>query len=125
MIPKIAADASFYIQLISGSCSAPVVKVNIKVVDKSYFAIANAFTPNGDGLNDRLSVQVIGSIKLDYFKIYNQWGQLVYETHRLNDGWDGFRGGILQNPGVFVWIAKGKDINGNVITDKGSFVLIR
>ncbi|MEO9022987.1 MAG: gliding motility-associated C-terminal domain-containing protein [Ginsengibacter sp.] len=125
IIPKIAADASFYIQLISGSCSAPVVKVNIKVVDKSYFAIPNAFTPNGDGLNDRLSVQVIGSIKLDYFKIYNQWGELIYETHRLNDGWDGFRAGILQNPGVFVWIARGKDINGNVITDKGSFVLIR
>ena len=125
IIPKLTADASFYIQLTSGSCAAPVVKVNIDVVDQSYFAIPNAFTPNGDGLNDKLSVKVIGSIQLDYFRIYNQWGEFIYETHRLNDGWDGTRGGILQNTGVFVWIARGKDIKGNVITDKGSFVLIR
>jgi gliding motility-associated-like protein len=125
IVPEIAADTSFYIQLVSGSCSAPVAKVNLKVVDQSYFAIPNAFTPNGDGLNDKLSVKVIGSIELDYFRIYNQWGELIYETHRLNDGWNGTRGGILQNTGVFIWTAKGKDIKGNVITDKGSFVLIR
>jgi len=125
IIPNVAADTSFYIQLTSGSCAAPVVKVNIDVVDESYFVIPNAFTPNGDGLNDSLSVKVIGSIELDYFRIYNQWGKLIYETHRLNDGWDGTHGGIVQNTGVFVWIARGKDIKGNVITDKGSFVLIR
>jgi gliding motility-associated-like protein len=125
IVPKVAADTNFYIQLVSGSCSAPVVKVNIKVVDKSYFAIPNAFTPNGDGINDRLSVKAIGSIELDYFRIYNQWGELVYETHRLNDGWSGIYKGNLQGTGVFVWIAKGKNITGNVITDKGSFILIR
>jgi len=94
-------------------------------VDKSYFAIPNAFTPNGDGINDRLSVKALGFIELDYFRIYNQWGELVYETHRLNDGWNGIYRGNLQNTGVFAWIAKGKDIMGKVITDKGSFVLIR
>jgi gliding motility-associated-like protein len=125
IVPKIAADTSFYIQLMLGSCSAPVVKVNIQVVDKSYFAIPNAFTPNGDGINDRLSVKALGFIELDYFRIYNQWGELVYETHRLNDGWNGIYRGNLQNTGVFAWIAKGKDIMGKVITDKGSFVLIR
>jgi gliding motility-associated-like protein len=125
IVPKIAADTSFYIQLLLGSCSAPVVKVNIKVVDKSYFAIPNAFTPNGDGINDKLSVKAIGSIELDYFRIYNQWGELVYETRRLNDGWNGIYKGNLQGTSVFIWIAKGKDITGNVITDKGSFILIR
>lgn len=97
IIPKVAADTNFYIQLISGSCSALVVKVNIKVVDKSYFAIPNAFTPNGDGINDRLSVKVIGSIELDYFK--NQQGELVYESHWLNDGWDGIYRGIFTRHG--------------------------
>jgi hypothetical protein len=63
--------------------------------------------------------------QLEYFRIYNQWGELIYETHRLNEGWDGNHRGILQNTGVFIWTAKGKDIKGNVITDKGSFVLIR
>ncbi len=125
MIPKVSSDTSFYIQWISGSCSSPVARVNIKVVDKSYFAIPNAFTPNDDGINDRLSVKVIGSIELDYFKIYNQWGELVFETRRINDGWDGTMKGFPQNAGVFVWIAQGKDISGNVIADKGRFILIR
>ena len=125
IIPKVPADTSFYIQFTLGSCSAPIVKVNIKVVDKSFFAIPNAFTPNGDGLNDRLPVSVIGYIDLEYFRIYNQWGELVFQTPHLNDRWDGNYKGVSQKTGVFVWIAKGKDIKGNVITDKGTITLLR
>lgn len=124
-IPKIENEKSFYVQMRSGGCSSPAVKINIQVVDKSYFSIPNAFTPNGDGLNDVLPVKVIGMIDLAYFKIYNQWGQQVFETRRLNDGWDGFRKGTLQNAGVYVWVAVGKTIDGKIINEKGSFVLIR
>ncbi|MEO6818530.1 MAG: gliding motility-associated C-terminal domain-containing protein [Ginsengibacter sp.] len=125
IIPKIAADTGFYVQFTLGSCSAPIVRINIKVVDKSFFAIPTAFTPNNDGLNDRLPVSVIGFIDLEYFRIYNRWGELVYQTQRINDSWDGNYKGTIQNMGAFVWIAKGKDIKGNVVTDKGSFILVR
>ena len=125
VVPKIHTDTIFYIKRISGSCSSPLVPINIKVVDKSYFAIPSAFTPNGDGKNDRLLVKVMGYIDLIYFRIYNRWGELVYETGRLNEGWDGTIKGNLQNGGAFVWVAQGKDINGKIVTDKGSFILIR
>ena len=93
--------------------------------DKSYFAIPTAFTPNGDGKNDRLTVRVVGFIELSYFRVYDRWGQLVFETHKLNDGWNGLRKGQMQNSGAYVWMAQGRDIKGKVMKDRGSFVLIR
>jgi len=125
IVKAISTDTVFYVQRTYGSCSSAIVRVNVKVVDKSFFAIPNAFTPNADGHNDRLHVRVIGYIKLSYFRIYNRWGQLVFETKQLNDGWDGRVNGLPQDQGAYVWIAQGTDVNGIVVKDKGSFVLVR
>lgn len=124
-IPVVQSDIIFYIQQSIGSCYSPLVPVSIKVVDKSYFTIPNAFTPNNDRNNDRLTVRVRGYIQLNYFKIYNRWGQIVFETNKLNDGWDGTWKGVLQQTDTYIWIGEGKDLNGNIIKDKGNFVLIR
>jgi gliding motility-associated-like protein len=124
-INNITSDTSFYIRKVNGSCESKLVKVNVKVVDRSFFAIPSAFTPNNDGLNDRLSVKVVGYIVLNHFRIYNRWGQLVFETRELNTGWDGKYKGTQLNTGNFVWVAEGKDIKGNIIKDRGSFILIR
>ena len=70
---------------------------------KSFF-IPNAFTPNGDGLND-----VFGAIpRLDYvnqyrISIYNRWGQLIFDTSDLNQGWDGSYQGKPCPLGVYVY----------------------
>jgi gliding motility-associated-like protein len=124
-IAAIQSDATFYIQQSRGSCYSPLVPVSIKVVDKSYFTIPNAFTPGNDGKNDRLRVRVKGHIELNYFKIYNRWGQMIFETRKLNDGLDGTWKGVLQQTGTYIWVAEGKDLLGTTIRGKGSFVLIR
>lgn len=124
-VPGINNDTVFYIKQANGTCISPTVAVTVKVVDKSFFAIPNAFTPNGDGINDRLNVRVIGYINLIYFKVYNKWGELVFETRKFTDGWDGKYKGELQNTGSYIWIAEGRDIQGNLLTDKGMFTLIR
>jgi gliding motility-associated-like protein len=123
-IPAVPSDMTFYIQRSKGSCYSPLVPVSIKVVDRSYFTIPNAFTPNKDGKNDRLTVRVKGYIELNYFKIYNRWGQIIFETKKLNDGWDGTWKGVLQQTGTYIWVAEGKDLLGTSIKGKGSFVLI-
>lgn len=124
-INNISSDTSFYVQHISGTCSTAIVQVNVKVVDRSFFAVPNAFTPNGDRLNERLPVKVIGHVELSYFRIFNRWGQLVFETRQLNNGWDGLFKGLPQPQGVYVWVAEGKDLTGKTVKAKGSFVLIR
>ncbi len=125
VVAHLTADTAFYVQHIAGSCSSQPVRVKVTVVDKSYFSIPNAFTPNGDGRNDRLTVRVTGRIDLMFFRVYNRWGQLVYETSRVNDGWNGSFKGQLQPAGTYVWIAEGRDLLGTVIRDKGSFILIK
>jgi gliding motility-associated-like protein len=123
-ITKVKNDTIVYVQHSAGSCSSQPVPVKITAVDQSFFTIPNAFTPNGDGKNDRLTIRVKGRIELNYFRVYNRWGQLVFESRRVNDGWDGFFKGKLQTIGTYVWVAAGKDLLGNIIKEKGSFVLI-
>jgi gliding motility-associated-like protein len=122
---SLADNKEFYIRFITGTCSSTLIPVKVNVVDKSFFAIPSAFTPNNDGKNDKLNLKVIGYIDVEYFKIFNRNGEEVFSTKTVSDGWNGVYRGQLQTSSVFVWIAKGKDLLGNTVTDKGTFVLVR
>ncbi len=123
--PNLNADQTYYVRYNKGVCISPMRTVKVTVVDKSYFAIATGFTPNGDGHNERLNLKVIGYINVDFFQIYNRNGEMVFSTKTIEDGWNGKWKGVDQPTGGYVWIARGRDIQGNIITDKGTFVLIR
>ncbi len=84
------------------------------------------FTPNGDGRNDVFRPIYVGMKSIDYFKVYNRWGALIY-SHNKNDGqgWDGTVKGLKQNTGTFVWMVRATDILGNVHFKKGTVALIR
>jgi gliding motility-associated-like protein len=83
------------------------------------------FTPNGDGLNDKFYPFPVGIQELKYFKVFNRWGQMVFSTNKLWDGWDGKLGGREQGSGTYAWIAQGVTRDGRLITKKGTVVLIR
>ncbi len=85
----------------------------------------NAFTPNGDGRNDVFRPILVGISNLDYFRIFNRWGQLVYATTVNGKGWDGTLSGRLVEPGTFVYMVQGKDYTGKVHTKKGTFIVVR
>jgi gliding motility-associated-like protein len=84
-----------------------------------------AFTPNGDGRNDELLPVYVGISKLNYFRIYNRWGQLVFSTTTMGRGWDGKLSGTEQGSSNFVYMIEGVDYTGRVITKKGNLLLIR
>jgi gliding motility-associated-like protein len=68
----------------------------------TYFYLPNAFTPNGDGLNDVF--RPIGNDIVDFqMMIYNRWGQLVFETKDWNKGWDGSYKGRACEPGTYAY----------------------
>ena len=89
------------------------------------FFIPNAFTPNGDGRNDVFMVYGSSIRDID-IRIFNQWGQLVFESQDAQRGWDGSYGGHQQPAGVYLYVIK-VDLYGQprTIYKKGSLNLIR
>lgn len=88
--------------------------------------VPTAFTPNGDGKNDYVRPIPVGITRMDYFRIYNRWGQLVYSsTNTEARGWDGRINGQEQATATFVWIVRGSDFTGKVVFAKGTVTLIR
>ncbi len=65
--------------------------------------VPSAFTPNGDGINDIVYPDGWGIRKLIYFRIYNRWGQLLFESNDLKHGWDGTYQGAPQNMETYVY----------------------
>ncbi|MCY7292937.1 MAG: gliding motility-associated C-terminal domain-containing protein, partial [Ferruginibacter sp.] len=87
--------------------------------------VPTAFTPNSDYKNDFLKPIPRGIKQLNYFKIYNRYGNVVFSSTNFTNGWDGKFNGELQNTGSFIWISEGIDIKGNIIFRKGIFTLLR
>ncbi|MEP6713638.1 MAG: gliding motility-associated C-terminal domain-containing protein, partial [Ferruginibacter sp.] len=87
--------------------------------------VPTAFSPDGDGTNDIFRPIALGIKSLESFRVYNRWGQLVYSTSQIGQGWNGKFSGADQPSGTFVWYAEATDYLNKKIKKKGSVVLIR
>jgi gliding motility-associated-like protein len=101
------------------------VMVEIKGCDPNGIFMPNTFTPNGDGLNDkfRIRTNVLSSIK--YFRIFDEWGNLVFETHNLDEAWDGSTNGKANQMGVYVYVLEGQCSNGSDVLKTGNVTALR
>ncbi len=97
----------------------------VKIVKDIAIHVPSAFTPNGDGKNDFLKPIIFGIKKLNYFRIFNRFGQLMYETNTNRQGWDGNFKGVKQNAQTFVWMVEVLAGDGKIYTNKGSTILLR
>jgi gliding motility-associated-like protein len=86
--------------------------------------VPNVFSPNGDGQNDVLSVLGQGIARME-FRIYNRYGQMVFETTEQSLGWDGTQNGRDLNPGTFVWVLDVRFAEGNQERFTGDVTLVR
>lgn len=89
------------------------------------FYVPNAFSPNGDGLNDIFRPVAIGMKSIDVFRVYNRWGQMLYSGSGNGVGWDGKFGGRPQEAATYVWYAEGVDYLNNTVKKKGTVILVR
>lgn len=87
-------------------------------------AVPQGFSPNGDGENDTLFVRG-GPFKALEFKLYNQWGELVFETQTESTGWDGFRKSIMQPLGIYTYTLFAITDKDEEFNKSGSITLIR
>lgn len=121
----VSTPTVFTVEGISENGCVKVDTIKIAANYNTIVFVPDAFTPNNDGLNDKIKPLVICDFELEYFKVYNRWGENVFSTTNVNDGWDGLYGGSPADVGVFNYMVKGTGSNGKPIFVKGNFTLIR
>ncbi len=85
----------------------------------------SAFTPDGDGINDHYSASILYATNSD-LKIYNRWGELVYETTDSTVNWDGTFRGADSGQGIYVWqLHYTSEVTHEKVMQRGSFNLVR
>jgi gliding motility-associated-like protein len=87
--------------------------------------VPEAFSPNGDGSNDKLQFFAVGISSFTVFRIFNRWGQLLFESFDENNYWDGTFNGVLQHIDSYVWIAEAIGTDGKQLKRRGQSILIR
>ena len=107
-----------------GCFDLDTIRVKVFKIDPDIL-VPTGFSPNKDGNNEIFKPIPIGIRSLDFFRVYNRWGQLIYSTSQIGAGWDGTYGGAEQGPGTYVWYVSGTNYLGNKIEKKGTVILIR
>ncbi len=99
--------------------------MNVKVFKGPAYYLPNAFSPNGDGINETFTPFEVGINSTNWFRIYNRYGQLVFNSSSARKGWDGRFKGKPQDTGTYTWMIRGVGFNGKLIEQKGTVILIR
>lgn len=87
-------------------CFTTTYFVDIEVLPLSSVDVPDAFTPNNDGVNDIVYVEGWGIKELLTFEIYNRWGEQVFKTNDIEEGWNGYYKGQLQNMDTYTYIVR-------------------
>jgi gliding motility-associated-like protein len=97
-------------------------QVNVMILQPLY--MPNAFTPNGDGINEVFRIPPGSAFQLKEFSIFDRWGNKVFATRDITKGWDGkYKNDML--PGTYVYVITGKDVYMKDVVIKGTVTLIR
>ncbi len=96
----------------------------VKIKKKIEIYVPTAFTPNGDAINQHLRPTLMGFVKVNYFRVYNRWGKLLYQMQSDLPGWDGRLNGARQETQTVVWMIEAVDVDGVTHKRQGTTVLL-
>lgn len=129
LFPTLNREAYYTVKLLAYNSNLGCIdsaRKTLTVLDHCLIEVPTAFTPNDDGLNDFF--QPHNALKaLNYeFRVFNRWGQLVFQSRNWREKWDGRINGAYQTTGVFVWMLSytHKD-TGKQVFRKGTVTVIR
>jgi gliding motility-associated-like protein len=120
----LTADQEYRITITAPSGCLTVDSLLVRIYDNRIY-VANVFTPNGDGINDKLLVNLAGIRQLRYFRVFNRYAKMVFETKDATIGWDGRYNNEMQPMDTYVWAAEVVDKYGNTTIQRGSVTLLR
>lgn len=122
-------DAIYHVTVTSADGCTATDSIHIAVLENPVWYFPNAFTPNGDGNNDRFNIIPFGPVEIVFFKIFNRWGDLVFEQKGNLPGWDGTYQGKEAAGGIYVYYGqiryKKAGSNPKQVYVKGSITLLR
>ncbi len=100
--------------------------VTVTILPLGNVFVPNAFSPNGDGLNDKIKLLVDGDFENIVFQIFNRWGELVFETDDATQGWDGFYKGFEAEMGTYIYVLRATNrVTQQPLNLKGNITLVR
>ena len=101
-----------------------VDSIDVYVNYESLIDVPNAFAPDAPGGSNFFVVRK-GIVKLKYFRVYNRWGNKVFETFDVDKGWNGSYNGVPQPQGVYVYVIEAETALGKRFYKQGNVTLIR
>lgn len=116
---------TYYVQTTSIYGCSTIDSVTVYVLERPTLLVPTAFSPNGDGLNDRLFPITDKIASINAFQVFNRWGEMVYETSNFESGWDGTFRNVPQEIGNYAWFVSATSIHNDVVTAKGNVTLVR
>ncbi len=120
-----STEQLYTIQMTEANGCITVDTQQVKLVKNVEIWVPNAFTPNGDGTNDLLRPLLRGIKSVNYFRIYNRWGELIFEMRSDRPGWDGTYKGLPQPAQAVVWTIEALGADNVLYRSKGTSILIR
>lgn len=100
-------------------------QMTVYVSSDAIVGVPNAFSPNGDGINDGFSIIIRGQLSAYHLQVYNRWGQQLFETEDQGFAWQGEIDNEAQPLGTYVYYLNYTDMNGENFTQQGNFILVR
>ena len=97
----------------------------VKTHKKIEIYVPTGFTPDGNGVNERLRPVLIGFTKVNYFRIYDRWGKMLFSMNNDLPGWDGKINGSPASTQTVVWMIEAVDVDGVVHNKQGTTILLR
>jgi gliding motility-associated-like protein len=119
-----AANTRYVVKAVTEHGCEVTDTIYLYVADDALIALPNAFTP-GTGANNEFKIIKRGLATLNYFRIFNRWGNLIFETNDIDKGWNGEYKGLPQPFGVYVYEAQVVTKAGKIISKQGNVTLIR
>ncbi|MBL4560527.1 MAG: gliding motility-associated C-terminal domain-containing protein [Labilibaculum sp.] len=122
---SVQTEGRYWVEVTTDSNCTASDTINIGFLENyPYVGLPKAFSPNGDGHNDKLFVRG-EDVKEVNLSIYNRLGHKLFETTNINNGWDGFFKGQLQDIDVYVYVLEVTFLDGKTIMKKGNVALLR
>ncbi|MEZ5015095.1 MAG: PKD domain-containing protein [Chitinophagales bacterium] len=121
-----ASAGAFYVCLTVTNAAGCTDKVcdSLLIEEISLLETPNAFSPNGDGINDEF-IPINYGLDAYEFRVYNRWGELLFLTNDPAKGWNGIWKGVEQELDVYVYVVSGNGVDGVHYSKQGNFTLVR